>query len=153
MRDQYKVLQEKYSLVNETNWEEKYTKFALDCLQANTFEEFFALCEEVHHGVRNFDWDVGYLGDFIGNIITKNTGIQKTLPLAKAVAEGLAAAWYKSSYGRSRLEQRQIKRHWENSYTQSKIYWDVWYKELSKYRNAQKRMQQQNKDTGINLDI
>ena len=144
MRNQYKILAEKYSQVNEwatqMNPEETH-EIIRDALACRSHEEFINAMKPYH---KKYGMDVFLHRGILVNEIDK-------LPLNHGPGSEYPPSTNLSAAIKGALEYLQYNNKSYKVY--SKKLWDEWRSIYKPYLDLQKDLAQKNKDTGINLDI
>ena len=139
MRDQYKVLAEKYNLVTESSVlsrEEKIKAAALDI-----YNELYYMPdgpEFIRYLVIHvWDGDETYFDDIVPNIAVEDVEANK-------ITQQIITVLYDYYFNGTA---------WGNIESKTTRELLKWYESFKKHLQAKKSLEQQNKDTGINLDI
>lgn len=168
MRNRYRVLAEKYELVQESTTdtlpgEQICREFVLKCANAGSVEEVLNLTKEFKD-----TWDRTYPDKVVNPtalyIITKDIdsemfGTGYFIDLYNALYYAILSLNTQQTIDEIKKKggkEHQLP-HLEYSLVRYlknvKRAWDKWYKVMKPYKKAQKSIAQKSKETGINLDI
>lgn len=162
MRDQYKILAEKYDMVQEKKGPPDYKKLVQDCFTASSLQEVIKIIKGLDKTSNILDGSLGenskVLYKEVETLIDQHGLEYVTL---QDLYNIIIYSWgyllqtkrslNKNIKNTSRREQylNSAKHYLEVAKTN----WKDFHKTVQTLRQAQKDLEQKNKETGINLDI